>query len=449
MAATQPELPASWAEWIRFRATGQKKDAVAIAALLSLKMQKLYPGAEHTPVDPALVGQWLIGERAPATPELHRGLMHVLGLSYVPSRGSRKKDVGVADVGKNLGDLDAKLANWRETIEALYAEIPAERKTAELAPPSPHRVRKAGECVKIAGNLGLKGQSDGELQKILAETRSVAEYIFCFFLLQGSDWSQDAFAELITGSPENHGVVGSYIRGEALPSREMLPGLKRALGADYPRLEALLIGERLAIHAQAEAPAKKEMMLAQLPPHYWTTVLASCPGQTADAPGNHGAHPCKNPNSNDALWLEAATPIQTRKSYLRALRNALGLTAEEVGHHLHVVAHYVLNLESNGTPHSLDSPGGRRMVAFYESGEATLLAAQKPGRLLSSSDVQPCFKREAYERLEKEALTEAGATPHDDAVPAHPPVPHVIAATTKRGGGLPAYSNAPADIERD
>jgi len=108
---------------------------------------------------------------------------------------------------------------------------------------------------------------------------------------------------------------------ESIPGRHYLRALKEAYPEHYERIEAMTIETRLdAIHEKLERGALGEAQrhLYLMPVTYWRAAVHQA---------NQGG---STPDHDQPAWHAKIIPLETEGEYLRALRNALELSPNEV-----------------------------------------------------------------------------------------------------------------------
>lgn len=112
---------------------------------------------------------------------------------------------------------------------------------------------------------------------------------------------------------------------DIIPGPELLTKFKTLYPDNYPRIEELTIQARLALcHNRIDRGCLQEAgrQASLLPPVYWQAALVA-----ENAPQPDGEQ--LNPPANAPAWHQAMLSIETQGDYLRALRNALGISPKD------------------------------------------------------------------------------------------------------------------------
>lgn len=123
------------------------------------------------------------------------------------------------------------------------------------------------------------------------------------------------------GSDLPHATLYQY-ETKAIPGPDFLKALKAQFPEEYPQIESLTITNRLqqiardALAGKSSSASRHTMFL---PASYWYTALEA-----------HNQPRQWQERSDKPLWADLILPIETEGEYLRAVRNALGMTPPTV-----------------------------------------------------------------------------------------------------------------------
>lgn len=185
------------------------------------------------------------------------------------------------------------------------------------------------------------------------------------------------------GTEIPHAVLYQY-ETKAIPGPDFLRSLQAQFPAEYEQIENLTIAKRLGqIHFEE---ARGQLVSASrhtalLPARYWQVALEA-----------HNKPKAWDTNENKPDWAALILPLETEGEYLRAVRNALGLSPCEVARENNLSEATIRRAE-NGNHGAQSMRQG--LLGYYETKEAH---QRESGAL--AAQIAPLVSAHAYDRMD-------------------------------------------------
>lgn len=313
-----------WAGQVRLQAQRRlgRKDDRALAKNLVQAMQK-----QGRSITPQTAQSWLAGHDAPRSQQFHDALMHAIGLPVTtrPHEKDHLDDTIFAGpkyhMAQSRAGLESLFESFRGKLAGLEPPSPPPPPPAQNPPRAVSSRKTPGAEVSLGNQqLGRDVFSKLEYLTMLEETSSVPQYLKILHNMAVADGiSKKTLAARLDVSA---GSMSRYESGEQTPERSVLENYRKQFPGAYPRLEDLIIRQRLDTAAAAARVGNKATyasMLRHMPSAYWQAVLEKSTYPQAWAA-----------KEDKPSWDDVILPIVDRAEYLRAGREAFEVTFNDL-----------------------------------------------------------------------------------------------------------------------